>query len=220
MGKDIGHIAQPFDRGVPWNPNRPIPDIIYSICTYIRTERMCTQCIASACIERRGGVGRVTRSYGVRCVKWSTIPPGNYMYPILRRYLAYWQSNPTLQAADSRLWCSDAGARRINAIGASTRHSVASSSWHYTLTYTRSITMIRRFPDAPHAWALSHPSTASSSSSSSSSLLVSIPRTRHPHGPLILRFDYVKWLFNGFFDKERISRYLMSKSLLTILYWS
>jgi len=34
--------------------------------------------------EGRRGVGRVTRSHGARCVKWSTIPPGNYMYPILR----------------------------------------------------------------------------------------------------------------------------------------
>lgn len=38
---------------------------------------------------QRRGVGRVTRSHGVRCVKWSTISPlpfppphGNYMYPI------------------------------------------------------------------------------------------------------------------------------------------
>jgi len=34
--------------------------------------------------EGRRGVGRVTRSHAARCVKWSTIPPGNYMYPILR----------------------------------------------------------------------------------------------------------------------------------------
>lgn len=43
----------------------------------------------------------MTRSHGVRCVKWSTIPlppsspapSGNYMYPIPRRYLAYRRPN-------------------------------------------------------------------------------------------------------------------------------
>lgn len=110
---------------------------------------------ATTYVELRG-VGRVTRSHGVRCVKWSTIPSPPVIICILsRRYLAYQRPNRRGAARCGVTW-----------LDASSTSSV-SMAWHSDaiqppapVSWTCTQRTMRwspawQSPDAPHAWASS-----------------------------------------------------------------
>jgi len=189
--------VRPFDRGVAWNPNRSIryTNMERRRDRYKDKERerenargAHAECRATAYVERRG-VGRVTRSHGVRCVKWSTIPP------------------PVIICILSRVAISPTGGRTGAAWRGSVRRARAVHRWHGVaarhdrqllspgLAQSEHVDPPRvTIPGCTACVSIVHPSTASSSSSFPLFLpflsLISRALSVVPHGPLILRFGF------------------------------